>query len=350
MRQDNDKKPENIGCVLYLRDQFSSDLQNKEPPESVIPETERFDKRRIGHRFIPDEITYPTVDDSVFLELANKNASEEEVKETAGKYFDSKNEHLLEKSKGGIDALRQHENHLSHRQAHLEELIEETPSIRTLYSDTNLVEPPKSQKLSALISRVVILLLFLIEWGNLGTSVQMSGEEVFLGSGGFFKALLVTTVPVIFTWLLKTWFPGLGWKSQKIFGNIVVGILSILVMVYFFGFANYYGWQMDDTSLAMPPDIYKKVMLYAQLSIPPFAIALIISKYVKQANEFKEEFVFHNKEFLALDEELTSVVARRKDTGQILKHLEGFGKLYLAKKLSLKKILMANILSSKLVI
>lgn len=332
--QDENKPTGEIGYSLDLRNNYSTNLRNQDHPMPETAMSYRFLKLRQGATFKPEDIIKPEVSSSIFLKLATQNATDEEIRTTAGKIFDGANFHLYEKSKGSEKALGDYSESLGRRQHGLEKDTEETPPLRSMYSAKDLVKLSKAKLMFGFLTIIVIVGLVVLEWSSQATLIQMSGDEVFLGEGGYIKALLVTPVLIIFTLFLKFAIKDFEPKAQRNIRNLLLIVLSSCAIAYFLAFSFYYGGMLslDDDSLKMPPEVWRKIMIFAQLVLAPFSTMFIFNAIEKRAEYHKEEAVFYNKKHLALDEELGSIVARREDTDFTIKHFEGFRAGYLHMK------------------
>jgi hypothetical protein len=144
------------------------------------------------------------------------------------------------------------------------------------------------------------------------------------------SAMLATPILVMLTFAFKAWYSSINRNKQRPVKNIFFSLIVFLAVFYFIGFAIYYGGLMviDEASLDLPPEVWKQVMMFAQLGLGPLTALLVFIDLEKRAHHYSVEKIYYSKEHLACDEELSHLIARRQDNDISLASLEGFEKAY----------------------
>jgi len=318
-----------LGCQLHLRELFHSTRQSKLHDEPGIPEARRFYKLRHGISFDVSEIAIPDIDDQ-FLYGFLEGDDETEAKSVAGSLFDSLNLQMLTASRGARESLYDLSRSLGRRQFELESTIEGVKPIRSLLSSTNLVAPSLYSKIFVPFLAIATLLLFALEWGSQAGMLQSSGDEAYIGTGGYISALLSTPVLIMMSLGFKAYFSNIKQTKQpSILKTMVLGMV-VLATVYFVSFSIYYGGLLaiDEGELSLPNELWKQVVMFCQLGIGPIAAILVFNDLEKRGQHYSEERIFYSQEHLAVDEELNGLSARRQDTNILMEYLDGFEQVY----------------------
>ena len=333
----NKKSSQNKNKIVQIkkpiRESFSSESQLNEAEIDKSPEALRFLEKRQGVTFKSEDIIHPiiTVKDLV----GHKSSTDDEVRLSAGNSFDELNIQLLEASIGAKESLPSASESLTRRQEQSEASVEGSDPIRSLISSKKLVEPTMYVKI--LVPFLVILSIILIglEWGSQASMLQMSGDEAFLGEGGFLKALFTTPVLIMMTLGIKSWFSSASKRVHKRTNSLSITFIIALGVTYFMSFSIYYGGlqEMNPTSLELPDALWKQIMMFTQLSIGPISSLLIFNFLEKQSQKYGVEEVFFSEEHLVNDEEYVSISARRQDVDTSYGRIHGFEKAYQSSKL-----------------
>lgn len=314
-----------LGCQLHLRELFHSTRQSTIHDEPGIPEARRFYKLRHGITFDVSEIQTPEIDEALIYGFLD-NDDETEAKSAAGSLFDSFNLQLLTASKGARDSLYDLSRSFARRQYELESTIEGVKPIRSLLSSTHLVAPSLFSKIFVPFLAIAVCLLFVLEWGSQAGMLQSSGDEAYIGTGGFITALLSTPVLIMMSLGFKAYFSHIKNTQQPSILRLMVTGMIVLAFVYFIAFSIYYGGLLaiDEGELSLPNELWKQVVMFCQLAIGPIAAILVFNDLEKRGQHYSEERIFYSQEHLAVDEELNGLSARRQDTSILMEYLNGF--------------------------